>query len=65
MSKVVKLCPGLENPERITSTKLRKHVPTLMQLADLNESELEQLAEFLGHNSKVHKDFYRLRQDIE
>lgn len=57
------MCPGLLHPGRITSTKLRKHVATLFQLADLTEGELEQVAAFLGHNLNVHKEFYRIRQE--
>lgn len=50
---------GAENPELLRSTKLRKHVATLCQLLDLNEQELEQVARFMGHDIRVHRDFYR------
>ncbi|KAL1272198.1 hypothetical protein QQF64_028060 [Cirrhinus molitorella] len=48
-----------ENPELLRSTKLRKQVATLCQLLDLNEQELEQVARFMGHDIRVHHDFYR------
>ena len=55
---------GLECPDYIRSTALRKHVATLSQLVHLSESELEQLANFLGHDLSVHRDFYRLPDDV-
>ena len=48
-----------ENPELLRSTKLRKQVATLYQLLDLSEQELEQVARFMGHDIRVHRDFYR------
>ncbi|KAG7461364.1 nucleoporin p54 isoform X1 [Solea senegalensis] len=48
-----------ENPELLRSTKLRKQVATLCQLLDLDEQELEQVARFMGHDIRVHRDFYR------
>lgn len=48
-----------ENPELLRSTKLRKQVATLCQLLDINEQELEQVARFMGHDIRVHGDFYR------
>ncbi|MEQ2233169.1 hypothetical protein ILYODFUR_019194, partial [Ilyodon furcidens] len=48
-----------ENPELLRSTKLRKQVATLCQLLDLGEQELEQVARFMGHDIRVHHDFYR------
>ncbi|XP_078513618.1 uncharacterized protein LOC144772856 isoform X2 [Lissotriton helveticus] len=54
---------GAKNPEYITSTRLRKHVATVSQLIDLKSAEIEQLASFLGHDLKVHQEFYRLPED--
>lgn len=50
---------GAQNPELLRSTKLRKQVATLCQLLDLSEQELEQVARFMGHDIRVHRDFYR------
>ncbi|XP_026195542.1 uncharacterized protein LOC113148187 isoform X2 [Anabas testudineus] len=48
-----------ENPALLRSTKLRKQVATLCQLLDLSEQELEQVARFMGHDIRVHREFYR------
>ncbi|XP_041929786.1 uncharacterized protein LOC121693962 [Alosa sapidissima] len=47
-------------PERISSTKLRKHVSTLSTILNLKDTEMDQLAGFLGHDITVHRKFYRL-----
>uniref|UniRef100_UPI001CD8A93E uncharacterized protein LOC122762853 n=1 Tax=Solea senegalensis TaxID=28829 RepID=UPI001CD8A93E len=47
------------NPELLRSTKLRKHVATLCQLLHLDNQELEQVARFMGHDIRVHCDYYR------
>ncbi|XP_062419595.1 uncharacterized protein LOC134132279 isoform X3 [Pungitius pungitius] len=51
---------GAKNPEYLKSTHLRKHVATLSQILNLKNNELDQLANFLGHDIRVHRDFYRL-----
>ncbi|XP_060081304.1 uncharacterized protein LOC132560656 [Ylistrum balloti] len=53
----------LENPENMRSTNLRKHVATLSQVVNLRDNELDILAQFLGHDVKVHRNFYRLPED--
>ncbi|XP_034025627.1 uncharacterized protein LOC117510126 [Thalassophryne amazonica] len=47
------------NPELLRSAKLRKHVATLCQLLDLSNQELEQVARFMGHDIRVHYEYYR------
>ena len=47
---------NLKCPMAVTSTKLRKHIATLCQLLNLQEGELEMLANFLGHDLSVHRD---------
>ncbi|XP_013856285.1 uncharacterized protein LOC106512152 [Austrofundulus limnaeus] len=54
-----KVC-GAKSPENITSTKLRKQTGTLSQILNLSNAELDQLADFLGHDIRVHRQFYRL-----
>ncbi|KAK7892071.1 hypothetical protein WMY93_024034 [Mugilogobius chulae] len=49
-----------KNPESLTSTKLRKQTATLSQVLNLSNTELDQLADFLGHDVRVHRQFYRL-----
>ena len=51
---------GAEQPERLRSTKLLKHIATMTQLINLTENELDILANFLGHDIRVHREFYRL-----
>lgn len=57
------LCKA-KNPKSISSTKLRKHLATLTQLFNMTENDIEQLANFMGHTSAVHKQSYRLPDDI-
>ncbi|KAJ8030334.1 hypothetical protein HOLleu_26714 [Holothuria leucospilota] len=51
---------GAENPDRLTSTRLRKHIATVSQILHLNENELEVLAKFMGHDIRMHRQYYRL-----
>jgi len=55
---------GAINPEQLRSTSLRKHVATLSQVLNLKENELDQLAKFMGHDLKIHREFYRLPDAI-
>ena len=52
----------LKHPERIRSTELRKYCATVSQLADLNKTHLRSLADDMGHNIDVHREYYRLRE---
>lgn len=54
---------SLKHPENLRCTKLRKHVATLSQLLNLKDNELEQLANHMGHNISVHREYYRLPQE--
>ncbi|XP_073667997.1 uncharacterized protein [Paramisgurnus dabryanus] len=51
---------GAKKPEYLRSTQLRKHVATLSQILNLKENELDQVADFLGHDIRVHREHYRL-----
>ncbi|XP_049342001.1 uncharacterized protein LOC111192707 isoform X1 [Astyanax mexicanus] len=51
---------GAQNPEHLRSTHLRKHVATLSQVLNLKNNELDQVADFLGHDIRVHREYYRL-----
>lgn len=55
---------GAKNPAALTSTKLRKHLATMSQVINLTEQDLEQLANFMGHTSEIHKSCYRLPNDL-
>ncbi|KAH3755848.1 hypothetical protein DPMN_190547 [Dreissena polymorpha] len=50
---------GAEHPKRLRSTKLRKHIATMTQLFNLPENEIDILAKILGHDIRVHREFYR------
>ncbi|XP_077091385.1 uncharacterized protein LOC143742422 isoform X2 [Siphateles boraxobius] len=51
---------GAQHPEYLRSTQLRKQVATVSQILNLKDNELDQLANFLGHDIRVHRDYYRL-----
>ena len=51
---------GAKNPSTLSSTKLRKQIGTLSKVLNLSNTELDQLADFLGHDINVHRQFYRL-----
>lgn len=57
--KFSKAC-GAQNPERIRSTKLRKHIAIMSQLLCLKDNELDLLAGYMGHDIRIHREFYRL-----
>ena len=62
MCKVLKVIPNLECPERIRSTALHKYCATVTQITDLGERGLKWLADHMGHDIDVHREFYRLRE---
>jgi hypothetical protein len=51
---------SLKNPDRICGTKLRKYVATVCQVFSLNDVEVDWLARHLGHDIRVHREYYRL-----
>ncbi|CAH1099872.1 unnamed protein product [Psylliodes chrysocephalus] len=63
VQKHARLC-GAQNPDSLTSTKLRKHLATLTQVFSMTDSDIEQLASFMGHTANVHKQVYRLPDDV-
>ena len=54
----------LKKPELITSTKIRKYLATVTQVLQLDEQQLEWVANHLGHSLDVHRHFYRLPSDV-
>lgn len=48
----------LENPEAISSNKLRKHIATVMQILNLSKEDMKQFCNFMGHTEKTHQEFY-------
>lgn len=51
---------GAKCPKALTSTRLRKHAATLSTVLNMTDTEMDQLANFLGHDIRVHREFYRL-----
>nr|CAI5853461.1 unnamed protein product [Callosobruchus analis] len=55
---------GAKNPELLTSTKFRKQLATILQLMNFESDKMEQIARFMGHTEKTHKEFYRLTENV-
>lgn len=51
---------GAKHPETLSSTKLRKHMATMSKVLNLKDNEMDDLADFLGHDIRVHRQYYRL-----
>ncbi|KAJ3660051.1 hypothetical protein Zmor_011706 [Zophobas morio] len=49
-------------PGSLRSTKLRQQVATMTQLLNLNQNELHQLSDFMGHDFSVHLKHYRMNE---
>lgn len=50
---------GAADPTTLRGTILRKHVATMCINFNLTENEVSDLANFLGHAEKIHRDHYR------
>jgi len=55
---------GAKVPEALRGTELRKHIATVSQVLNLKENELDLLAQFMGHDVRVHREYYTLPNDI-
>ncbi|XP_039615958.1 uncharacterized protein LOC120533247 isoform X1 [Polypterus senegalus] len=51
---------GAKDPNALTSAKFGKHVATLSKVLTLSDAQLDQLADFLGHDVRVCQQYYRL-----
>nr|XP_033961125.1 uncharacterized protein LOC117462878 [Pseudochaenichthys georgianus] len=51
---------GAKCPKSLTSTRLRKHAATLSTVLNMTDTEMDQLANFLGHDIRIPREFYRL-----
>ncbi|KAM4523902.1 uncharacterized protein V3H82_002002 [Fundulus diaphanus] len=51
---------GAKHPGALSSTKLRKHMATMSKVLNLKDNEMDDLADFLGHDIRVHRQYYRL-----
>lgn len=59
LREVADMC-GAAQPHLLRGTKLRKHIATVSQALNLTENELAILADYMGHNIEIHRNFYRL-----
>ncbi|XP_025268564.1 uncharacterized protein LOC112639306 [Camponotus floridanus] len=50
---------GASNPNTLRGTNLRKHIATMCTNLNLRDHEVSDLANFMGHADKVHKEHYR------
>ncbi|XP_069109914.1 uncharacterized protein [Argopecten irradians] len=54
---------GLQKPQLMRTTNLRKYVATVSQIVDMGSNqELEWLASHMGHSLSVHREYYRLQE---
>ncbi|KAG4067399.1 hypothetical protein HA402_000621 [Bradysia odoriphaga] len=52
------LC-GASNPTSLRGTNLRKHMATKCISLELNDSLVSEIADFMGHEKKIHYEYYR------
>ncbi|XP_024947526.1 uncharacterized protein LOC107274509 isoform X3 [Cephus cinctus] len=50
---------GVDFPAKLTGTTLRKHVATNCINLNLSENEINDVANFMGHADKIHREHYR------
>lgn len=58
MRKFAEEC-GADKPVTLRGTILRKHIATMCINFNLSENEVSDLASFLGHADRIHKEHYR------
>ncbi|KAJ6639536.1 hypothetical protein Bhyg_12282 [Pseudolycoriella hygida] len=58
LKKFAKCC-GAENPANINGTNLRKQLATICVSLKLDDTEVADVADFMGHAELVHRDIYR------
>ena len=51
---------GHNNQIRSAQQPCENTSPTMSQILNLQENELDMLARFMGHNLRVHREYYRL-----
>lgn len=51
---------GAKKPDTLRGTMLRKQVATQSLMFNLSETEVEDLANFMGHQKEIHKEHYRI-----
>ncbi|KAG5890673.1 hypothetical protein JTB14_011639 [Gonioctena quinquepunctata] len=51
---------GIPHPEHLRGTQLRQHIATQSAMMDLREHEVDDLANFMGHAEKIHREHYQI-----
>ena len=51
---------GAGQPHHLRSTGLRKHAAIISEIMSLPENDLDILANYLGHDVRIHREYYRL-----
>ena len=55
---------GAKNPLALRSTNLRNHFASLGQVLNLKDNELDLLSQYMGHDVRVHREFYHLTNAV-
>ena len=55
---------GVSDPQSMRSLKLRKQVAISSQMLALKENELDLLTGYMGHDIRVHRQYYRLHDTV-
>ncbi|KAG5890676.1 hypothetical protein JTB14_011642 [Gonioctena quinquepunctata] len=51
---------GIPHPEHLRGNQLRQHIATQSAMMDLREHEVDDLANFMGHAEKIHREHYQI-----
>lgn len=51
---------GASFPSTLRGTTLRKHIATHIAMLGIEEDQVSDLANFMGHSKQIHKDIYRI-----
>lgn len=55
---------GAQKPGLLRGTLLRKHLATVTQAMAFTQSEMELLADYMGHNIIINQSFYKMTPDV-
>lgn len=59
LRKYSELC-NAEFPKRLRGTLLRKHIATKSAVMELDQAQVSELANFMGHSESIHRQHYRI-----
>ncbi|KAK0158082.1 hypothetical protein PV327_011146, partial [Microctonus hyperodae] len=68
-TKYLRACPLMRRfanecsaliPSALRGTTLRKHIATYMSMLNIEEHQVDRLANFMGHHKDIHKNIYRV-----